>query len=332
MSVAQDPGLRQAIEAVTALPPGWTPVSEHTARGLWRLPRAADAVAHVLRDGGPGGRDRGWTMVRARVTEEAASGRDWTREAAGWLARGGADWQESARVTGDLAWRSRAQGHSALVFLTDTHVAAADPGEPYGRALWHCFLTTLRYDFRCTAIEEFFALTGYAGTAASGGPAPAGPADAAGPADGADGAGQTDTAGLDPYSTAMRAFALLGRSRTTGLALLAEVVARAGHDEKVVHALLHGLWLGEDLPDQPRRMLDLLRAPAFADGPGAEALFRKASALRRLRRFDEALAAVQCAIDGLDPREVVVHADCVRERSLILAERDLRPDTPHPRT
>ncbi|MCZ9339344.1 hypothetical protein NGM37_16345, partial [Streptomyces sp. TRM76130] len=60
----------------------------------------------------------------------------------------------------------------------------------------------------------------------------------------------------------MRAFALLGRSRASGLPLLDAVLSRAAHDEKVVHALLHGLWLGEDLPDQPRRILDLLRAPA----------------------------------------------------------------------
>lgn len=290
---APDPGLRQAIEAVEALPPHWTPVAEHTARGLWRLPRAADAVAHALTEGGPAGRDRGWVMVRTRVAEEIASERDWTREAACWLALGGAGWEESARLTGDLAWRARADGRSALVFLSARHVAGTDPGTAYGRALWHCFLTTLRYDFRCDAIEEFFATA---------------------PGDGS---------GLDPYSAALRAFALLGRSRASGLPLMDAVLSRAAHDEKVVHALLHGLWLGEDLPEQPRRMLDLLRAPAFAGGPGPEALFRKASALRRLRRFDEALAAVQAAIDGLGPRAVVVHGDCVRERSLILLERDM---------
>ncbi|MFK0117648.1 hypothetical protein [Streptomyces sp. NPDC090994] len=293
MDEARDPGLRRAIEAVDGLPSRWTPVAEHTARGLWRLPRAADAVAYALTEGGPAGRDRGWVMVRTRVAEEIASERDWTREAAAWLALAGAGWEESARLTGDLAWRARAEGRSALVFLTGPHVAGTDPGTPFGRALWHCFLTTLRYDFRCGDIEEFFA----------GAP--------------------DDGAGLDPYSAAMRAFALLGRSQASGLPLLETVLARAAHDEKVVHALLHGLWLGEDLPEQPRRMLELLRAPAFAHGLGSEALLRKASALRRLRRFDEALTAVRSAIDGLGPCEVVVHGDCVRERSLILVERDL---------
>lgn len=295
-----DAGLARAVAAVASLPSGWDAAAEHTASGLWRLPRAAEAVEHVLRGDDPALRDRGWTMVRTRVAEEIASGRDWTREAALWLERGGADWAESAHVTGDLAWRARAEGRSALVFLTGAHVAGADPLTPYGRGLWHSFLTTLRYDFRCGAIEEFFSLR------------------AAGRAD------------LDPYSDAMRAFALLGRSRIRGLDLLESVMARAAHDGKAVHALLHGLWLGEQLPDQPQRMLELLRAPAFARGLGAEALFRKAGALRRLRRFDEALAALQGAIDRLDPCEVVVHADCVRERSLILAERDVYRRGPAP--
>ncbi|MEU9556218.1 hypothetical protein [Streptomyces fumanus] len=293
MSMEPEPALRQAVEAVAALSADATPVAEHTAGGLWRLPRAADAVTRALRSGDRAVRDRGWLMVRTRVTEEIGSGRDWTREAATWLACGDARWEESARITADLAWRARAEGRSALLFLTGGHVAATDPATPYGRALWHCFLTTLRYDFRCAAIEEFFT-----------------------------GVSQP----LDPYSEAMRAFALLGRSRPEGLGLLTAVMARAAHDEKVVHALLHGLWLGEDLPGQPERMLELLRAPAFADGLGAEALYRRASALRRLRRFDEALTAVQTAIDSLDPGQTVVHADCVRERALILAERDLHRD------
>lgn len=293
MSMEQDPALRQAVEAVAALPPRATPVAEHTCGGLWRLPRAADAVTHALRSADRAVRDRGWLMVRTRVAEEIGSGRDWTREAAGWLARGDADWAESARITADLAWHARAEGRSALLFLTGVHVAETDPATPYGRALWHCFLTTLRYDFRCAAIEEFLTEV---------------------------------SEPLDPYSEAVRAFALLGRSRPEGLGLLAAVLDRAGHDDKVVHALLHGLWLGEDLPGQPERMLELLRAPAFADGLGAEALYRRASALRRLRRFDEALTAVQAAIDRLDPGQVVVHTDCVRERALILAERDLHRD------
>ncbi|MEU3726150.1 hypothetical protein [Streptomyces sp. NPDC031705] len=294
MEADRHPGLEAAKAAIAALPREWTAVSERAAGGLWRLPRAADAVEHVLREGGEELRERGWVMVRARGAQEIGSGRDWTREIAVWLARGGATWRESARVTGDVAWRARGDGVSALLFLDQAYVTSLDPDTEFGRALWHAFLTTLRYDFRCVAVEAFFdALPVGRGS-------------------------------VDPYTDALRAFALLGRSRTEGLELMEAVLARAGDEDKVVHALLHGLWLGENLPGQASLMLDLLGASAFEGGTlGPEALFRKAGALRRLKRYESALAAVQSAIDGLDPGEVVVHADCVRERSLILAERSL---------
>ncbi|MBT2476859.1 hypothetical protein [Streptomyces sp. ISL-94] len=294
MEVDRHPGLEAAKAAIAALPPKWTAAAERAAGGLWRLPRAADAVEYTLGEDEEGLRERGWVMVRARVAEEIGSGRDWTREAAVWLARGGATWRESARVTGDLAWRARAEGVSALLFLDQAYVASLDPGTAFGRALWHCFLTTLRYDFRCVAVEAFF-----------------------------DGLPAVRDC-VDPYTDALRAFALLGRSRAAGLELMEAVMARAGDEDKVVHALLHGLWLGDNLPRQASLMLDLLDASAFADGAmGPEALFRKAGALRRLKQYEPALAAVHSAIDRLDPGEVVVHADCVRERSLILAERSL---------
>lgn len=295
------PGLETAKAAIAALPPRWTAASERAAGGLWRLPRAADAVEYTLGQGQEALRERGWVMVRARVTEEIDSGRDWTREAAVWLARGEASWRESARVTGDLAWRARAEGFSALLFLDAAYVMSLDPGTAFGRALWHAYLTTLRYDFRCVAIEEFFAGL------------------------------PSDRGSEDPYTDALRAFALLGRSRTEGLELMETVVARAGGEDKVVHALLHGLWLGENLPRQASLMLGLLETSTFSDGLlGPEALFRKAGALRRLKQYEPALAAVQSAIDCLDPGEVVVHADCVRERSLILAERSLHAVTGAP--
>lgn len=238
MPVEQDPGLERAVTAIASLSPEWNAASEHAASGPWRLPRAAEAVEHVLRGDGAALRDRGWMMVRARVAEEISSGRDWTREVAVWLARGEADWAESAQVTGDLAWRARTAGRSALIFLTDAHVAGVDPGTPFGRGLWHSFLTTLRYDFRCGAIEEFFFR------------------------------GSADRPDLDPYSVALRAFALLGRSRPRGLDLLESVMARAGGNAKAVHALLPGPWLGEHLPDQPQRMLGAAARPGVRPGAG----------------------------------------------------------------
>ncbi|WP_180303627.1 hypothetical protein [Streptomyces sp. JV178] len=47
--------------------------------------------------------------------------------------------------------------------------------------------------------------------------------------------------------------------------------------------------------------------------------FREAGALRQLGRYDDGLAAIDRALDLLPPGDVSVHADLVRERSLIAA-------------
>ncbi|MEU5579294.1 hypothetical protein ABZ791_02460 [Streptomyces huasconensis] len=289
------PGVTEAFAAMCAMPTGPSRVVERAAGGVWRLPGAAQAVSESLASQDATVRERGWLLVYARIVQEMESDRDWTQEAAHWLDLGRADWSESARLCADVAWRARSAHRSALVFLSTDQVAATAVDTARGRALWHLFLTTLRYDFRCSAISRFFARV------------PASVASA-----------------VDPYIAALRAFALLGRSDKAGLPLMEEVLRRAGDDGKVLHTLLHGLWLGERLDDQARLMLDLLAAPVFADGTDPEAAFRKAGALRMAGDHAGALEAIEAAIEHLEPTEVVVHADCVRERALILADRDLR--------
>ncbi|WP_338484011.1 hypothetical protein VM636_07195 [Streptomyces sp. SCSIO 75703] len=73
---------------------------------------------------------------------------------------------------------------------------------------------------------------------------------------------------------------------------------------------------------QPAR-LALSSRPALATGTDPIVLFRVAGALRRLGRYDEGLSAIDRAIDCLPPGDISVHADLVRERSLLCAARDL---------
>jgi tetratricopeptide (TPR) repeat protein len=94
---------------------------------------------------------------------------------------------------------------------------------------------------------------------------------------------QTARQPLDCYTRALYAFALLGQSRPEALSL----------------------------------------RPALATGTDPIVLFRVAGALRRLGRYDEGLSAIDRAIDCLPPGDISVHADLVRERSLLCAARDL---------
>ncbi|MGP3756893.1 hypothetical protein [Streptomyces sp. IBSNAI001] len=121
----------------------------------------------------------------------------------------------------------------------------------------------------------------------------------------------------------MYAFALLGQPRPEGLVVMDEVLSEAEEHPKTLHVLLHGLWLGQDLDRGAERLLALSSRPTLATGTGPIVLFRVAGALRRLGRYAEGLVAIDRAIDSLPPGDPSVHADLVRERSLLCAARDL---------
>jgi hypothetical protein len=52
--------------------------------------------------------------------------------------------------------------------------------------------------------------------------------------------------------------------------------------------------------------------------------YRRAAALRRLGRYDEALTEIDLAIDRFGVGNVVVHEQCVQERRTIITTRDMR--------
>ncbi|MDF3292408.1 tetratricopeptide repeat protein [Streptomyces silvisoli] len=204
-----------------------------------------------------------------------------------------ATWQESAQVCADVAWQARATGHSALGVLCPDQVTDHGPDPITGRTYRHLYLSTLRYDFRCRTIESLVNRV---------------PLSVLDP---------------DPYSWAMHAFARLGQSRSQGLADMERVLDTAGDHPKTLHVLLHGVRLGGLLPRRAHHLLALVdRLP---DGGAGDpiALFRKASALRSLGRYPEALATIDRALELLPHGELAVHADLVRERALVTAAHDL---------
>ncbi|MFE0798500.1 hypothetical protein ACFW4W_37715, partial [Streptomyces mutabilis] len=154
----------------------------------------------------------------------------------------------------------------------------------------HLYLSALRFDFRCPTLQRLVEQLA-----------------------------QSARQPLDCYTRALYAFALLGQSRPEGLTVMDEVLAEAEEHPKTLHVLLHGLWLGQDLNQGAERLLALSSRPALATGPDPIVLFRTAGALRRLGRYEEGLSAIDRAIDCLPPGDISVHADLVRERSLICA-------------
>ncbi|MEU1334885.1 hypothetical protein [Streptomyces sp. NPDC005865] len=244
---------------------------------------AGALVSHPLRSAA-------LTVVRDKVRRSVDADAAWPREAAHWLGLAGADWSTSAAFCAPLAWYARARRNSAVRHLSDPPRSSGrgGPGRSHDTVLRHLHLVGLRYDFRCrTMLDSLHRM-------------PAGDAHS------------------DPYTRSLKAFALLARSDPSGLAAAERSLAEAGDNLQVCHALLHGMWLGHDLPEQARHILDLAARPAFPpDDPIM--LFRTATALRKLGRRREALAAIDDAVEGLDPCQPEVHADLVRERTLITA-------------
>ncbi|OIJ91624.1 hypothetical protein [Streptomyces colonosanans] len=239
---------------------------------------------------------RALALVRARTrATKDTSFPLWPARLAADLSELQADWKESAEICADAAWRARADGNSILGLRRPDHVITAIGLDPVtARAYRHLELSTLRYDFRCAALQQLIEQLP-----------------------------KEERSRLDCYSRALYAFALLSQSRPEGLTLMDEVLDEAGGHAKTLHVLLHGLWLGQDLDQGAERLLALSTRPPFDTGTDPIVLFRKAGALRRLARYEESLAAIDRALDLLPPGDVAVHADFVRERTLTIAVRDL---------
>ncbi|MFH9174073.1 hypothetical protein [Streptomyces albogriseolus] len=239
--------------------------------------------------------DRAAALHKARARATAtADDPSWPLRLAEDLGGIRADWKTSAEVCADAAWAARSAGRSVLGLLSPEDVLATHRDPITTRALAHLYLSALRFDFRCPTLQRLVEQLA-----------------------------QTARQPLDCYTRALYAFALLGQSRPKGLMVMDEVLASAEEHPKTLNVLLHGLWLGQDLDEGAERLLALSLRPALATGTDPIVLFRVAGALRRLGRYDEGLSAIDRAIDCLPPGDISVHADLVRERSLLCAARDL---------
>ncbi|MET8623756.1 hypothetical protein ABZW30_08365 [Kitasatospora sp. NPDC004669] len=226
--------------------------------------------------------------TRSLIEQTIDAGQPWPTEAARWLSLADAGWATSAAFCNQIAWYARTRHNSATTYLTGTsHLLHPGTDRTYARALVHLQLVALRYDFRCRSIQKIL-----------------------------DQAPEAQRNQWDPYTRALHAFALLGQSHLAGLPTAQRSLEEAGDNLQVCHALLHGLWLGTDLPDQAEHILRLAARPVFDRGDPVM-LLRTAGALRALGRRQEALTAIDEAMEALDPNAPEFHADLVRERALI---------------
>ncbi|MEU5958242.1 hypothetical protein [Streptomyces sp. NPDC047525] len=205
-----------------------------------------------------------------------------------WMHVSQATWQESAAFLADVAWQARRDGRRLAEEIPRDTSSTRDPIT--ARTRIHLLGLALRYDFRRVALEE--AMREHRGP-------------------------------WDVFTRALFAFALLGQSKPQGLQVMDGVLAYAADDVKVLHTLLHGLWLGDGLPQRHQHMLGLLSRPPFRERTDPLALFREAGTLREMHCFGEALATIDRALELLPPGDPGVHDDLIRERALVIVARDV---------
>jgi hypothetical protein len=237
-------------------------------------------------------------VLRTAAQRGITEGGDWIGPLDRGLRLTGATWQESAHVCSPAVRHARRAGRDVLKDLESRPVPGADMSAPAHRTWWHLYFTSLRFDLRCGAIRTVFQALDPPGAE-----------------------------NADPYIyiRAHDVFAVLGRSQPAGLGMLDNLLAEddAARSREVLHVVLQGLWLGHLLPGRATRILHLAALPPLARTADPIALMRTAGALRQLGRYRHALAAIDDAIEAQPAGDPAVHADLVRERTLITTAFDM---------
>ncbi|WP_412543043.1 tetratricopeptide repeat protein [Longispora sp. K20-0274] len=215
----------------------------------------------------------------------------WIGELASRSERHGLSLAELRTAAGDLAWLARDVGQR-YPGSADWD-AAVGAGHRHRLVLAYVTGQRLRFDFKFEALQAYTYswLTEFAD---------------------------------DALILGLAAFAALGNRTARGLDLYRQALDAPDADSKSRHLCLHAIWFADHVPDQAQLLLDLSNA-MLAKGPGdANIFYRRAYALRKLGRYDQAIEEVDRAIGMLGTGMNAVHQDYVRERELITVTMQLR--------
>ncbi|MBB5078868.1 tetratricopeptide repeat protein [Nonomuraea endophytica] len=128
----------------------------------------------------------------------------------------------------------------------------------------------------------------------------------------------------DALILSFAAFGALGLRLPQGLSIYKQAIASPNADRRSRHVCLSGMWHASHIADQPNELLALSDQMLGRGESDSNVFFRRASAHRRLGNFEEALEAIDHAIDMLEPGNNRVHQDYAREREFVSAMQDMR--------
>jgi tetratricopeptide (TPR) repeat protein len=128
----------------------------------------------------------------------------------------------------------------------------------------------------------------------------------------------------DALILSFAAFGGLGSRALNGLDLYNRAVQAPDADTKSRHVCLTAIWFADHVEDQAETLLRL-SDEMMARGEDDENIhYRRATALRQLGRYDDALKEIHLAIDLFGVGEPLVHEQYAQERRTIIATRDMQ--------
>lgn len=128
----------------------------------------------------------------------------------------------------------------------------------------------------------------------------------------------------DALILSFAAFGGLGSRALNGLDLYDRAVQAPDADRKSRQVALTAIWFADRLDEQPDTLLRLSDEMMARGDDDANIHYRRAAALRRLGRYDEALTEIDLAIDRFGVGNMLVHEQYAQERRTIIHTRDLR--------
>ena len=125
--------------------------------------------------------------------------------------------------------------------------------------------------------------------------------------------------GEDALITALSAVAALGLRRKDGMQLFERALEAPDADARSRHACLAAIWFAHHIPEQAEILLSLSDQMMSNNEDNWTMYFRRASALRKLGRHEEALQSIDRAINALPMGHTEVYQEQIRERELIVS-------------
>ncbi|MFC9973472.1 hypothetical protein ACFVH6_21520 [Spirillospora sp. NPDC127200] len=128
----------------------------------------------------------------------------------------------------------------------------------------------------------------------------------------------------DALVLSFAAFAALGCRASNGLDLYNRAVQAADGDDKSRQLALTAIWFADHIDGSAEMLLSLSEEMMARGEVNENVHYRRAAALRRLGRYDEALTEIDLAIDLFGVGNILVHEQYAQERRAIITARNMR--------